>query len=877
MSPEQAALDRVGPESDWYAVGVLLYVALTGQLPFDGAAADVLMRKQRQTPPPPSALAPGVAPDLDALCCELLRIDPRQRPSGGEVLRRLSRQGDRRRSSWLPPPRERVSFVGRHREMRVLRDAFEAARSGTTVAVRVLGESGVGKSALVRQFSRVLADEGALLLTGRCHERELVSVQGVDGVVDALSQHLARLPDDAALSLLPDSAWLLPQLFPVLGRVDALSVVEGAARPALEPQEARALSFAALRELFVSVARVQPLVVVVDDLQWADADSLALHADLLRLPSHAPMFFLFTARADGATPRAAELPFATQDLALPSLTFDESVELASAVLAKTGTASARSPETIAREAQGHPLFVVELARHANTASPGDLRLDEALSSRVAQLDARARHVVELVSVAGAPLAIATAARALDERDRGELFVVRHHAPRREPRAHRAGRRLRPRRGVPRPRARGRAGATRPGHSQGLARTPRRLPRSRRRRRRRGVGHPLARRGGASRKPRAGPSKPPAKPRALSPSNAPHRSAAWPWRSCPPITKMRSARACPWAPRSPTRAADETQRRSTWRRRDTRHRQTRWTFTGAPRSSCFAPATSTKASTRWAASSTPWAAPATNAGGGPGFAAVEQGGTWPFADDGSELRFTPTTWRETICAASTLAGRSPSACRSSTSCAPPTSSPVPLRLALDVGEPKRLARSFAMAASFAAHEGAAAGGAFHSSCAKPSDWPTATTTSYTRAWLPLAQASLSFSTGRWRECVHASDEARQRFRSCTNVAWELASSQAFALYSLGFLGELEELSRRVDAAHKDAVDRGDLYAAMNVRTGSSHYVRLAADDPEASRRESSEALREAGPAGVFTCSTCSICSRRPRATFTSAMEPRQSRG
>jgi hypothetical protein len=50
------------------------------------------------------------------------------------------------------------------------------------------------------------------------------------------------------------------------------------------------------------------------------------------------------------------------------------------------------------------------------------------------------------------------------------------------------------------------------------------------------------------------------------------------------------------------------------------------------------------------------------------------------------------------------------------------------------------------------------------------------------------------------------------------------------------------SRGSRSASRDAVDRGDLYAAMNVRTGSSHYARLAADDPDASRRESTDALR-----------------------------------
>jgi hypothetical protein len=167
----------------------------------------------------------------------------------------------------------------------------------------------------------------------------------------------------------------------------------------------------------------------------------------------------------------------------------------------------------------------------------------------------------------------------------------------------------------------------------------------------------------------------------------------------------------------------------------------------------------------------------------------------------------------------------------------------LRLALDAGEPGRLARSFAMASGFATHEGGAARRRAPELLREAERLAEVHHDPYASAWLPFARATAAMGDGRWRECIASCDEARARFRAdCTNVSWELASTQAFALYALGFLGELRELGRRVEAAHRDAIERGDLYAAMNVQTGSSHYVRLAADDDGASRRESSEALR-----------------------------------
>jgi hypothetical protein len=173
MAPEQAAALRPGPAADWYSVGAVLYEALTGVAPFCGAPLQILLDKQRFEPPPPGAIAGGLPRDLEALAAALLRRDPDQRPIGREIMARLGTScadplgavGSVSRSTGAGLG---VAFVGRAGELAALDGAFEAAREGTVLAL-VVGESGVGKSALVREFVHrlELRESGALVLEGR--------------------------------------------------------------------------------------------------------------------------------------------------------------------------------------------------------------------------------------------------------------------------------------------------------------------------------------------------------------------------------------------------------------------------------------------------------------------------------------------------------------------------------------------------------------------------------------------------------------------------------------------------------------------------------------------------------------------------------------
>lgn len=114
IAPEQATDRRAAPSADWYGFGCLLYEALTGRPPHQGAILQVLVDKQSHPPAPPRALVPSVPPDLDALCVDLLAIDPAARPDGAEVLRRLGADDDGDRVADPASVASRAAvFVGR--------------------------------------------------------------------------------------------------------------------------------------------------------------------------------------------------------------------------------------------------------------------------------------------------------------------------------------------------------------------------------------------------------------------------------------------------------------------------------------------------------------------------------------------------------------------------------------------------------------------------------------------------------------------------------------------------------------------------------------------------------------------------------------------
>ncbi len=201
------------------------------------------------------------------------------------------------------------------------------------------------------------------------------------------------------------------RLFPVLARVPLLAAADP--RDALDPVTRRRRAFAALRTLFVRLTSDQPVVVALDDLHWADADSALLFEDVFAGPEPPPLLMVGSYRAAGyeQSPFLARFRSAGgRVIRVTPLDVDTGAALARALLGPD--ADPTVARRIAERAAGHPLHIAELARHAEpTAASEDTRLEAVLTRRFGRLAPGERRLRELGAVAGGPLDRGVAARA----------------------------------------------------------------------------------------------------------------------------------------------------------------------------------------------------------------------------------------------------------------------------------------------------------------------------------------------------------------------------------------------------------------------------------------------------------------------------------
>jgi len=309
MAPEQVRGEPADRRSDIFAFGILLYELVSGTNPFQRAGIEAtfvaILRE------PPAALRdqrPAMPPALDALVTRLLAKDPAARPQSFADVRGILRQlsGDLSSSTSLAPaaiverPTHDGGFrlIGREAERAQLLQIMQEARSGCGSLILLQGDAGVGKTRLAEEALVMARRLGCQTLVGRCHEQQ--GTPALIAYTEVLEEASRLMPASAFRQAIIASAPELAKLMPELHRLfpDMPPPLQ------LPPELRQRYLFTSVREFLTRCSRFMPLVIFIDDLQWADESTLQLTQHLAQKLASLPIVIIAAYREVDAPPVA---------------------------------------------------------------------------------------------------------------------------------------------------------------------------------------------------------------------------------------------------------------------------------------------------------------------------------------------------------------------------------------------------------------------------------------------------------------------------------------------------------------------------------------------------------------------------------------------
>ena len=384
MAPEQLRGELVDARADLYALGCILYEWVTGEPP------SILSHPPIQ----PSRLAPGIPRRLNNLILKLLERLPQDRIGyAADVATELVALGAEAETDDGPPPRAylyRPQIAGRTNALAMLETAVHAAGEGRGGLALIHGESGVGKTRLAREViikssQWVAGGKQLIVRTGSCvapGAGEAGATAAVASPLHPLRSVLATATDRARTSRTEAD-----QLFGPRGKVlsayapellDLPGQAEQPPPPSLPPDKARARVISALQETLWALAKLSPLLIVLDDLQWADDLTLSLLNALAKagLDNHGVLIVgTYRSEEEETRPELTDLASMAGVTTIPlgRLDADSVEEMVSGMLG--GNTPWAVLEALSRYSEGNPFFVAEYLHAA--IEEGILRRDEA--------------------------------------------------------------------------------------------------------------------------------------------------------------------------------------------------------------------------------------------------------------------------------------------------------------------------------------------------------------------------------------------------------------------------------------------------------------------------------------------------------------------
>lgn len=369
MSPEQARGESAAARSDMFSLGAVLYHAATGSRPFEGASAfAVLDAIVTVNPAPPSALRAGLPPTFDALLGRLMakRVEDRSIDAGeaAKTLRHIAASqmvsGPGGPEPRRDTPRDNPPFVGRTRELAQLSAAFSRASAGAGTTVVITGDAGMGKTALLDRFlqARETRTANAMVCRGQSVEHSGAG-EAYSPVIDALMPMVAYPGYGLHEPVRTHAPSWQSQFHGVYANQEAASSPPAPARLARE-----------LGDALSAAARSRPLVMILEDVHWADPSTIELLRHLAHRATRIALLLIATCRGEEAAAAGSSVNQALTELEARGIC--DSIELSrldEATLREyldrrfgLGEDSAQLASLLFKATEGHPLFAVSLVQ-----------------------------------------------------------------------------------------------------------------------------------------------------------------------------------------------------------------------------------------------------------------------------------------------------------------------------------------------------------------------------------------------------------------------------------------------------------------------------------------------------------------------------------
>lgn len=403
MSPEQCQSMELEATSDVYSLGIVIYEMLTSQVPFRNASRLATIYQHINDPPrPPRAHAQEIPDRIEKVILKALSKEPSERQQSAlELLEEmqvafqasnksassnsiasLRSSSSKGQTGYLNRVEGRKSpnatlkkhlifsyFLSREKELNRLTTEFAFIRSGRTKPIIVLGDAGIGKTELITEFRRRISEGEAIFLSGRffdylgtspykplldslaTHVRQIISQQALfEKIFGELSD---RVRDDIANDW---NFWNVDK--------DKSGSLQGG------PEGEKYRIFEYLAQVYIKLARHLPIVIWMDDMQWADGLSLNFISYLLRRTLGEPIQFIFTARIQDVTQKGHHFQQWQNSVAnarnieqiqLSGLNLNDIEQYIKLVFSEIDI-SPLSIDRIWQETQGNPYFLSETLR-----------------------------------------------------------------------------------------------------------------------------------------------------------------------------------------------------------------------------------------------------------------------------------------------------------------------------------------------------------------------------------------------------------------------------------------------------------------------------------------------------------------------------------